>query len=143
MGSTAAPGAGGYGRPVDRFRSWLHGLTGRLAGQRVVAHTPSRSQQELCETAMALMTLWVSFDDSEHDAVARTTQSLLAGLTSADLGYLVLHLAGLTRGLVHAIGEHASSREDLAVELDVNQALRTLARGVARRGAAAQDDLGE
>lgn len=85
---------------------------------------------------MALMTLWVSFDDSEHEAVARTTRSLLAGLTASDLGYLVLHLAGLTRGLVHSMVENAGPED----ALDVDRALQALAHGVARRGTAAPDD---
>ncbi|HEY9390241.1 MAG TPA: hypothetical protein VIR27_10810 [Mycobacteriales bacterium] len=121
---------------MDRPLSWFERLRQRLAGHSVAVRTPSRSQQELCETAMALVTLWVSFDDSEHEQVARTTRSLLAGLNTADLGYLVLHQAGLTRGLVHALIEHARMEDDL----DVDLALRTLAHGVARRGASAQDD---
>lgn len=121
---------------VDRFRLWLDGLRRHAAGRQVAVRQPSRSQQELCETAMALMTLWVSFDDSEHEAVARTTRSLLTGLTTADLGYLVLHLAGLTRGLVHSMADYVGPGDGL----DVDRALQALAHGVARRGAAAQDE---
>ncbi|HEX5494478.1 MAG TPA: hypothetical protein VFX70_07910 [Mycobacteriales bacterium] len=121
---------------VDGFRSWLEGLRRNAAGRRMAARPPSRSQQELCETAMALMTLWVSFDDDEHETVARTTRSLLAGLTTADLGYLVLHLAGLSRGLVHSMSDHSGPGDGL----DVDRALRALAHGVARRGTAAQED---
>lgn len=83
---------------------------------------------------MALLTLWVSFDDTEHESVARTTRSLLTGLTSPDLGYLVLHMAGLTRGLVHSIADSAPE------SLDLDLALQALARGVHQRGAAGLDE---
>lgn len=83
---------------------------------------------------MALLTLWVSFNDTEHESVARTTRDLLAGLTAPDLGYLVLHVAGLTRGLVHSIAEGAQGT------LDLDLALQALARGVHERGAAGLDD---
>lgn len=83
---------------------------------------------------MALLTLWVSYDDSEHEAVARTTRSLLSGLSTPDLGYLVLHLTGLTRGLVHTIGAETEAG------LDVSGALQSLARGIHERGASGREE---
>ena len=101
----------------------------RAGGQSTATLTRAdRSQQELSETAMALLTLWATFEDHETPHVARTTRALLAGLTVEDLGHLVLHMAGLTRGLLH----HMSGQHNR----DIDQALQVVARGVHDRGSA-------
>jgi hypothetical protein len=84
-----------------------------------------RPHQELAETAMALLTLWTTFDDSEADSVAATTRSLLAGHSAEELGYLVLHLAGLSRGLTHVLIAQSHP--------DVNDALQAVGRDVQER----------
>ncbi len=84
-----------------------------------------RPHQELAETAMALLTLWTTFDDNEADSVAATTRSLLAGHSAEELGYLVLHLAGLSRGLTHVLIAQAHP--------DINDALQAVGRDVQER----------
>ena len=86
-----------------------------------------RPHQELAETAMALLTLWTTFEDTESDSVAATTRTLLAGHTAEELGYLVLHLAGLSRGLAHVLVSQQ--------EADINEALQTVGRDVHERRA--------
>lgn len=84
-----------------------------------------RSHQELAETAMALLTLWTTFDDAEAERVAATTRTLLAGHTAEELGYLVLHLAGLSRGMTRVLAASG--------ERDIGEALQTVARDVQER----------
>lgn len=88
---------------------------------------PRRPHQELAETAMALLTLWTTFEDTESDSVAATTRTLLAGHTSEELGYLVLHLAGLSRGLAHVLVSQQQA--------DINEALQMVGRDVHERRA--------
>lgn len=101
--------------------------------RRAVARRPRReptirSQQDLSETAMAMLTLWVTFDEQDSEDVARTTHSLMADMNTQDLGYLVLHMAGLCRTLAQTLAEHEGQ--------DVGAALRSVARGVHERGMA-------
>ena len=91
-------------------------------------HAQRRPHQELAETAMALLTLWTTFDDTESDDVAAATRSLLAGHSSEELGYLILHLAGLSRGLAHVLVNQPHP--------DINEALQTIGRDVHERRAA-------
>ena len=93
-----------------------------------VEPTRRRPHQELAETAMALLTLWTTYDDDEADEVAATTRTLLAGHNAEELGYLVLHMAGLSRGLSHVM---LAQRE-----VDINEALQTLGRDIQERRAA-------
>lgn len=86
----------------------------RTAGSRpdVVRTQPDSSRrphQELAETAMALLTLWTTFDEPESEHVAAMTRTLLAGHTSEELGFLILHLAGLSRGLTHVLAAQTTS----------------------------------
>lgn len=76
---------------------------------------------------MALLTLWTTFDEREADSVAATTRSLLAGHSAEELGYLVLHLAGLSRGLAHVLAAQPHP--------DINEALQAVGRDVHSRGA--------
>lgn len=105
----------------------------RVARERAVqlgilrATPPRRPHQELAETAMALLTLWTTFEDSESESVAATTRTLLAGHTAEELGYLVLHLAGLSRGLAHVLVNQQQA--------DINEALQTVGRDVHERRA--------
>jgi hypothetical protein len=111
---------------ADARRAMLHWA--RIARERVVAlrnPPPRRPHQELAETAMALLTLWTTFDDTESESVAATTRSLLAGHTSEELGYLVLHLAGLSRGLAHVLASQQQA--------DINEALQMVGRDVHER----------
>lgn len=99
------------------------------ARERAAATTrPSepRGPRELAETAMALMTLWTTFEEPESAQVAATTRSLLAGLSAEELGYLLLHFAGLTRGLTRVLGTQSH-------DLDLDAALQAVAREVHRR----------
>jgi hypothetical protein len=108
--------------------NWARQARDRAAQLGLVrVQPPRRPHQELAETAMALLTLWTTFDDTESDSVAATTRSLLAGHTSEELGYLVLHLAGLSRGLAHVLvnQQHA----------DINEALQAVGRDVHERRA--------
>lgn len=124
-------------RPVERpFADARRALArwARLARERAVAMavrrttpTSRHTHQELAETAMALLTLWTTFDEREADSVAATTRSLLAGHSAEELGYLVLHLAGLSRGLAHVLAAQPHP--------DINEALQTVGRDVHSRGA--------
>lgn len=78
---------------------------------------------------MALITLWVTFGDADVDTVARTTRELVADSTAEDLSYLVLHMAGLTRGLMRAMGN-----QDVP---DVADALQAVGLSVQGRASAA------
>lgn len=75
---------------------------------------------------MAMLTLWATFEESETDHVAATTRSLVSDLTGEEMGYLVLHLAGVSRGVLHVVAGQDSP--------DVPAALQTVARGVHSRG---------
>jgi hypothetical protein len=116
---------------ADARRTVLHWA--RIARERAAARgvlrspPPRRPHQELAETAMALLTLWTTFEDTESDSVAATTRTLLAGHTAEELGYLVLHLAGLSRGLAHVLVSQQ--------EADINEALQTVGRDVHQRRA--------
>lgn len=102
----------------------------RTAGTRpdVVRTQPDSSRrphQELAETAMALLTLWTTFDEPESEHVAAMTRTLLAGHTSEELGFLILHLAGLSRGLTHVLAAQT--------EADVQAALQAVGRDLQGR----------
>ncbi len=84
-----------------------------------------RPHQELAETAMAMLTLWTTFEESESERVAAMTRSLLAGHSAEELGYLVLHLAGLSRGLSHVLVQQQPP--------DIEAALQAVARDVNER----------
>lgn len=75
---------------------------------------------------MAMLTLWATFDESETDQVAVTTRALIADLSAEEMGYLVLHLAGVSRGVLHVLAGQDHP--------DVSAALQTVARGVHARG---------
>lgn len=106
----------------------------RVARERAVATgvlrgpVQRRPHQELAETAMALLTLWTTFEDTESDDVAAATRSLLAGHSAEELGYLILHLAGLSRGMAHVLANQQHP--------DINEALQTIGRDVHERRAA-------
>ena len=116
---------------TDARKAVLHWV--RIARERAVqlgilrTTPPRRPHQELAETAMALLTLWTTFEDSESEEVAATTRTLLAGHTAEELGYLVLHLAGLSRGLAHVLVNQQQA--------DINEALQTVGRDVHERRA--------
>lgn len=120
-------------RPFADIRNTVNRLA-RVARDRaaqVSAWRPEsshrRSHQELAETAMALLTLWTTFAEEEADEVAATTRTLLAGHSSEELGYLLLHVAGLSRGLTHVLVAQQSP--------NIAEALQALGRDVQERRA--------
>ncbi|MGI8868795.1 MAG: hypothetical protein ACR2F6_08080 [Mycobacteriales bacterium] len=124
MGETAELGDGRFAE-VRRYVSRLAAAARERAAATARTAEP-RGHQELAETAMALMTLWTTFEEPESDQVAATTRSLLAGLSAEELAYLVLHLAGLTRGLTRVLGSQSD-------DLDLDAALQMVARELQRR----------